>query len=175
MSSGRRQGLAIAAGVTTGSWLWSILAAFGLGAVMFSNAWLFEALRYCGACYLLYLAFRSMRNALTSRDIKLKPIITQSPQAAYWKGLALHLTNPKAVMFFGSLFAIGIPANAPATSLLVIIGTVGLQSLIVFHGYALLFSTRRIISGYARLRRWFEAGFAVAFSAAGVKILSSHP
>lgn len=174
MSAGRRQGLAIASGVTTGSWIWSATAAFGLGTLMLSNAWLFEVIRYCGAGYLIYLAFKSMRNAFTSTAPKLKPIIAQSFRAVYLKGIALHLTNPKAVMFFGSLFAIGVPTDASLTSLAIIMGSVGLQSLIVFHGYALIFSTSRITSVYIRLRRWFEAAFAVAFGAAGIRILSAR-
>lgn len=174
MSSGRRQGLAIASGVTTGSWIWSATAAFGLGTLMLSNAWLFELVRYCGGGYLLYLAYRAMRNAITSTEPAPTQIRANSLQTAYWKGLALHLTNPKAVMFFGSLFAIGIPMNASLPSLAIVMGAVGLQSLIVFHGYALLFSASRVMGAYFRLRRWFEAVFAIAFGAAGLKILSAR-
>ena len=36
---GRRQGFAIATGITLGSWMWSAGAAFGLGALMAANAW----------------------------------------------------------------------------------------------------------------------------------------
>ena len=53
MSSGRRAGLALASGVTTGSFIWSVSAAFGLGALMAANAWVFEVIRYLGAGYLL--------------------------------------------------------------------------------------------------------------------------
>lgn len=174
MSSGRCQGLAIASGVTTGSWIWSATAALGLGTLMLSNTWLFELIRYCGGSYLLYLAYKAMRNATTSTDPAPTQIKANSLRTAYWKGLALHLTNPKAVMFFGSLFAIGVPANASFKSLAIVMGAVGLQSLIVFHGYALLFSASRVMSAYFRLRRWFETAFAVAFGAAGIKILSAR-
>ena len=65
MNSGRRYGLALASGITTGSLVWSISAAFGLGALMLANAWAFEIVRYFGACYLLYLAYKSVRSALS--------------------------------------------------------------------------------------------------------------
>ena len=58
LALGRRHGLAIASGVTTGSLAWSIAAALGLGALMFANAWLFEAMRYAGAAYLIWLALK---------------------------------------------------------------------------------------------------------------------
>jgi threonine efflux protein len=50
MRSGRKQSLALASGITTGSLFWSCAAAFGLGAVMLTHAWVLEIIRYCGRC-----------------------------------------------------------------------------------------------------------------------------
>jgi threonine/homoserine/homoserine lactone efflux protein len=174
MTSGRAHGLALAAGVTSGSWIWSLAAALGLGAVMLANAWAFEVMRYFGAGYLLYLAFRSARSALRPSAAVTKAVVVTSRRKAYAKGLALHLTNPKAILFFGSLYAIGIPPGAALSSLVVVIAAIGLQSLILFHAYALLFSSAPMVAGYAKLRRWFEALFAVAFGLAGLKILTAR-
>jgi threonine/homoserine/homoserine lactone efflux protein len=174
MTSGRAHGLALAAGVTSGSWIWSLAAALGLGAVMLANAWAFEVMRYFGAGYLLYLAFRSARSALRPSAAVTKAVVVTSRRKAYARGLALHLTNPKAILFFGSLYAIGIPPGAPLSSLVVVIAAIGLQSLILFHAYALLFSSAPMVAGYAKLRRWFEALFAVAFGLAGLKILTAR-
>ena len=57
MNSGRRHGMAIALGILTGSFIWSLSAAFGMAALMYANAWLFDLLRYFGAAYLLFLAY----------------------------------------------------------------------------------------------------------------------
>ncbi|MFT7594063.1 MAG: threonine efflux protein [Paracoccaceae bacterium] len=174
MQQGRAPGLALAAGVTTGSIIWSVSAAFGLGAVMLANAWAFELVRYFGAFYLLYLAFRSARSALrpgTSQTITFK--IPTLP-AAYAKGLALHLTNPKAVLFFGSLFAIAIPPGTAPTDLITVILAVAVQSCLIFHGYALLFSNLTLTGGYMRLRRPLEALFAAAFASASWRILTAR-
>jgi threonine efflux protein len=64
MQSGRRAGLALALGVTTGSLTWSIAAAIGLAAIMASSAWALEVLRYVGAAYLMLLALKSARSAI---------------------------------------------------------------------------------------------------------------
>ena len=173
MASGRRSGLALAAGVTTGSLTWSIAAAAGLSAVMLANGWAFEALRYAGAAYLLFLAVKSARSALTPGAPALRQMVTPTLRSAYRRGLVLHLTNPKAILFFGSLYAVGVPADASAETLALVIAAVGLQSLLLFHGYALLFSSPPLTAGYAKLRRWFEAVFAVAFAGAGLKILTA--
>lgn len=174
MTSGRRHGLALAAGITTGSFIWSVSAALGLGALMLANVWAFEIIRYFGACYLLFLAYKAARSAFTSSQPIINRIETHSIRRAYAKGLTLHLTNPKAVLFFGSLFAIGVPPESSPVVFVVVILSVGLQSFIIFHGYALLFSNARWIMGYTRLRRWFEALFAVAFGIAALKILTAR-
>ncbi|MEQ8248331.1 MAG: LysE family translocator [Alphaproteobacteria bacterium] len=173
LALGRKHGLAIASGVTTGSLTWSVGAAAGLSALMFANAWLFEAMRYAGAAYLMWLAFKSARAALALATVKTPRVAAQSLRNAYTKGLALHLTNPKAVLFFGALYSIGIPAGADPGALVVVICAVGLQSFLLFHGYALLFTVAPVVRGYARLRRWFEVAFALAFGAASLKILTA--
>lgn len=173
-TSGRKYGLAMASGVTVGSFSWSIAAALGLGAVMLANAWVFDVLRYFGAGYLLYLAYKSARSAIGGPSKMKTHAAVTSLSGAFGKGLTIHLTNPKAVLFFGSLFAIGVPAGASLSTLLVVILAVGTQSFCVFHGYALLFSNPAMIAGYQRMRRGFEAVFALAFGAAGLKILTTR-
>jgi threonine efflux protein len=176
MRSGRRFGLAVASGIMTVSLMWSTAAAFGLGALMLANAWAFEAARYLGASYLLYLAVISARAAMSDADPAPARGTETAPSLAraYRKGLAVHLTNPKPMLFFGSLYSIGVPAGATPVDLLTVILSVGAASGLVFHGYALAFSSAPMVRLYMRLRRWFQAVFALAFAAAGVKILTSR-
>jgi threonine efflux protein len=173
MRGGRRMGLALASGVTTGSFIWSVGAAAGLSAVMLANAWMIETVRYFGAAYLLFLAFKSARSALKPGAAVPMGFATTSLRRAYARGLALHLTNPKAILFFGSLYSFGVPADADLSDLALIVVCVGIQSAVVVHGYALLFSNPAVARGYLKLRRWFEGAFALAFGYAGVKILSA--
>ena len=101
MSSGRLYGLATAFGIITGSIIWSIIAALGLGAVMMSNVWMFDVLRYFGAGYLLFLALKSARSALTASKSHAHALAQPETSfiKAYSKGLLLHLTNQKLFCF----------------------------------------------------------------------------
>jgi threonine/homoserine/homoserine lactone efflux protein len=174
MRAGRRTGLTFAAGVVTGSFTLSIGAAAGLSAVMLANAWLIELVRYCGAAYLLFLAVKSARAALQpAGGMTPAGLSHASARRAYARGLALHLTNPKAILFFGSLYAFGVPADATWRDLALIVLAVGLQGALILHGYAILFSNPLVVRGYLRLSRWFEGAFALAFGYAGVKILTA--
>lgn len=172
MKAGRKLGLALALGISTGSLIWSVSAAVGLGAVMLANSWMLETVRYFGAGYLLFLAYKSARSAFSASSVSSQSVVAPSLRAAYSKGLALHLTNPKAILFFGALFSIGVPPGTPPETIAVVVAAVGIQSLLMFCGYAVVFSSPKVASGYARLRRWFEGVFAVAFGAAGLKILT---
>ncbi len=174
MQAGRRTGLALALGVVTGSLTWSIAAALGLAAVMASSVWMLEVLRYCGGAYLLYLAWRSARNAIRGPAARTPQAAEASAARAYARGLALHLTNPKAILFFGSLYTLGISTRTSPVELALVIGAVGLQSTLIFTGYAWLFSNRRMAAGYRRLRRWFDGAFAALFAGLSLKILTAR-
>ncbi|WP_179381318.1 LysE family translocator [Jannaschia marina] len=173
MSRGRRDGLLLAVGIVCGSLTWSIAAAFGLGAIMLAHGWAFEVIRFAGAAYLLYLAWKAARSALSSKDIKTNAIRGTS-RSLVARGAALHITNPKSVLFFGALYSIGVPTDASPAQLATVVGVVGLQSTVVFLGYALLFSAPYMTRAYVRLRRWFEGFFAVGFTMAGLKVATAR-
>ncbi|MBL4786107.1 MAG: LysE family translocator [Cohaesibacteraceae bacterium] len=173
MNAGRKYGMVLAVGISTASIIWALSAMFGLAALMQTNAWMFEIVRYLGACYLMFLAYKSLRSAIKPSSAKPIGFNPQSLKAAYFKGLAVHLTNPKAILFFGSLVSIGVPATAPVQSVAIVMCIVVGLGFTAFQGYAILFSSARITASYIRLRRWFEGAFALAFGAAGAKILTT--
>lgn len=100
--------------------------------------------------------------------------MTGSPSTLFAKGLMLHITNPKAVLFFGSLYSMGIPAGTLPSELLIIITAVSIQSFAIFHSYALVFSSKAMTCFYLLLRRIFEGAFALGFGVASMKILTAR-
>src|SRR3954452_1779277 len=61
MSEGRRSGLASALGLETGTIIHVCAASAGLSALIASSATAFNALRYLGAAYLVYLGVKALR------------------------------------------------------------------------------------------------------------------
>ena len=173
MSRGRLDGAILGMGTLTGSFFWSCSAAFGLSAIMHANAWLFEVSRYIGAGYLLYLAYKATRSSLKNEAIEVTSATTSNLLKTYLRGVTIHLTNPKAILFFGSFYAIVIPLNTNPFELVKIIGVVGLESFIIFQTYAFIFSIPSVRDVYTKLRRWFEALFALVFGIAGFKVLTT--
>ena len=170
MAHGRRTGLQLATGVVIGSATWGIAAALGFSAIMMSNVWLFNAVRCAGAAYLLYLAGKSLRAAWIGKAAK-----PASPTriGAFGKGLTLHLTNPKAVLGWGAIYAVAMTPDAQPVSVALLFAALIMTSAFVFLGYAVLFSSAPIARGYARLSRWFNVAFGVLFGAASLKLLTA--
>jgi threonine efflux protein len=171
MHGGRRQGFAIATGITLGSWMWSAGAAFGLGALMAANAWIFEFMRYAGAAYLLYLAWRSARSAWLNRPIKVADNGWDGQVGAeILRGFLIHLTNPKVILFFASLYATGVPADTSPRDLAIIVLLVGGQSMAIFIAYVLAFSSVPVVQAYIRLARPFDTVLALMFTVFAVSL-----
>lgn len=172
MNHGRYVGLALALGVLTGSLFWSICAAFGLAAILHTHIWLFEILRYLGALYLLYLAAKALRSVFSSKALTLSEEKVGTLKNAYFKGLLIHLTNPKAIIFFTALYSVGVPATIHPVELLSVILIVGAISCIGFVSYAVLFSNKIARRVYFKSKVIFESLFVLFFGAAGIKLLT---
>lgn len=173
MGHGRIYGLGLACGVLTGSLFWSCCAAFGLAALLNSNVWIFEFMRYCGAAYLIYLSLKSLHSAFGTSTLTLAQSHSTTLPNIYFKGLLIHLTNPKAILFFVSLFSIGVPATAQTSDLISVILSVGMLSSSIFLGYALIFSNHIARNIYLKSKVIFECTFAAFFGFAGIKILTT--
>lgn len=94
---GRAPGLAGVAGVALGLTLLGLLAIFGLGALVLDHVWLYQALRWAGVLYLLYLAWEAWSDSR-------RPIEAVDPHLNPWRyfrrGLITNLLNPKAALFY---------------------------------------------------------------------------
>ncbi len=174
MNHGRVHGSVYALGLTTGGLFWSLSAAFGLSSIIYANAWLFELMRYVGASYLIFLAYKSSRSAFSPSNTEIKSFKKDSLKSTYLKSLALQLSNPKAILFFTSFYSIMLPKNTTPIELLSVIVTVMVTGNILFQTYAYIFSIEKVRDTYINLRRYFEAFFAVFYGFAGFKVLASE-
>lgn len=175
MRDGRRPALALAAGVVTGSLFWAILAATGVSAVLTAYAQALVALKIAGGLYLLWLAFRASQSAMKQNpNTNGAGTAGEVPRyrSLYQKGFLMHISNPKAIMSWVAIISLGVRHDAPAEGVAVIVGGCVLLGILVFGGYAIVFSTASTIAFYAKLRRWIEGMLSVVFAVAGLKLLA---
>ena len=98
-SRGRAAALAAVAGVALGLAFAGPVAGFGLSAIIQSEPWLFNALRWAGALYLLYLAYDAWRSSAASIEVTAAAPLRQF----FLQGLASNLLNPKAYLFYAAI------------------------------------------------------------------------
>lgn len=179
MQSGRAAALATAAGVVCGSLTWGLLAAFGLSSALAMWSGALGLVKILGGLYLLWLAAKAIRSALSpgampvARDAVAASASGTSLQRLFLRGSAMHLTNPKAIFVWLSIVSMALPPGAQAADSLRVVGLCALIGVLVFGGYAVVFSTPAARRIYGRARRWFEATFAAMFGYAGVRMLLS--
>jgi threonine efflux protein len=176
MSRGRRPALYVAMGVVAGSQFWAVLAATGLSAILSTYADALVVIKVVGGLYLIYLALKSAKAAL-SPAIPKEPALPAQAVRDRWvlfrRGALMHLTNPKAVLAWIAIMSLGLRADAPTHILFLILGGCLLLGIVVFGGYALAFSTAAMVTAYRRARRWIEGTLAVFFGFAGLRLLLS--
>jgi len=96
-SKSRRSGFAATLGVALGLLIVGLAAAFGLAAIVANSRWLYEALRWGGVVYLLWLAWEGWRGEETSPgDAK----VAAGDAKYFMRGLVTNLLNPKAGIFY---------------------------------------------------------------------------
>ena len=69
MRDGHAAGVILTFGIIAWSFIWSVTAAFGLGAILLTHVWIIETIRYLGSAYLLYLVFKSLRSAIAKTGL----------------------------------------------------------------------------------------------------------
>lgn len=175
MNEGRKRGVIIALGVFTGSFTWAMAAALGLAAILTRYGEVLQLLKIFGGLYMLYLAFKAARGltrSASATDLE-RPVQEKELWRIYFTGFGIHLTNPKAIFGWLATISLGLPPEASATSVVLVVSGCLLTGFIVFMTYAFLFSTRRAVTLYRNARRPLDALMALVFGAAGVKMLSS--
>jgi threonine/homoserine/homoserine lactone efflux protein len=157
LNYGRAPGLAMAAGVISGSLCWGVTAAAGVSAMLLSYRPLLTWLKILGALYLVWLAYKAIRTAYSSRD-PLKAG-TQARRGSlpvfYLQGLGIHLTNPKAILTWLTVTTLGLSANSPAWTSFVLVAGCAVLGFIVFTTYAIAFSACSAGPFFTRTRKPF--------------------
>lgn len=177
MDQGHAAALTMAAGVISGSFFWGAMAATGVSAILTQYGQALAILKIFGGLYLLYLAFKAARSALTSYDKLGRQLEGRQPVTGfglYRRGLLLHLMNPKAVLGWIATMTLGLGPEATTVIVVIILAGCAVLSVTIFGGYALLFSTAPMVRVYRRARRWIEGTLAVVYGAAGMKLLLSR-
>ena len=116
---GIRAGLMIVAGSMAGNALLLVFIASGLSWILKTSAEVFDAVRWIGAAYLVWLGIQAWRHA--GVPVEASP---PSGRVHVWRGFIVALTNPKTIAFFTAFLPQFIDPSLPIERQLMIMCTV---------------------------------------------------
>jgi len=167
---GRAAAMTAACGIGFGAGLLALATALGLGVIMQEVAWAGTALRYLGATYLAWLGWKACRKAIAPPRLGVAEVERQPLLRLFLTGLALQVTNIKALVFWMAAVSAGPAQEAPLSVLLVFaLGGAGLSLL--GHGlYAIVLSSQAVRQAYNRARRWIEGALGLFLGAMALRM-----
>lgn len=171
-SQSRQQGICAGLGVASGSIIWALLAATGLGLVFQQLPWVQPGLQLLGGAYLTWLGTKSLRNAGSQpkpRDIASLGI--QNLGRAYRFGLLTNMTNPKALAFYTSVFTTVTTPGMPMWVRTAGVSIIGVLAISWFVLLATLFSIPSVQQRYARMKKTIDIVTGLFMVAFGIRLL----
>ncbi|KUM23971.1 lysine transporter LysE [Mesorhizobium loti] len=135
-SSGTRVGIATGAGVAAGDVVHTVMAIFGISAIIATSAMLFGIIKYLGAAYLVYLGIRAILEKAPTADLA-RGALPIPADKAFRQAILTEVLNPKTALFFLAFLPQFVrPEQGSVALQLMILGTVfvllGLFSTVVF-------------------------------------------
>lgn len=168
---GRKASVFAALGCTAGILPHLLATALGLAAVMHTSALAFQALKYAGVVYLLYIAYATWHD-------KSAFAIDENPSKSTATGLVvkaflLNILNPKLTIFFLAFLPqfVRPDAGEPLLQLLLLSAVFMAMTFVVFVVYGFLAHIfRKTVIESLRVQKWLRRGFAATFVGLGANL-----
>lgn len=176
IAHGRGPAIFTSAGIASAILVHGTYTLMGIGLIVSQSLLAFNTLKFIGAAYLIWLGISALRAPAPKEPQHLDdPARRQMPlRRAYIIGFLTNLLNPKAVLFFVSLFTTLV---AHVTPLPVKGFYVASMSVMLFSWFALVsvfFTTPSIRSAFYRLGQWFNRATGIALIFLAIRVAVSQ-
>jgi threonine/homoserine/homoserine lactone efflux protein len=122
LSQGPKAGLISLGGVALGFLFYVLAAAFGITALLLAVPYAYDALRFAGTLYLLWLAWQAVKPGGRS-PFQVRELPRDRPRKLFAMGLMTNLLNPKVAVLYLSLLPQFInPGKGHVLSQLLVLG-----------------------------------------------------
>ena len=169
---GRRGGLIAAAAMMLGATAWAAAALFGLQALFAQFSWLYLFFRIAGGLYLVYLAVMIWRHAHDPLP-EMTPVAQGSDWQNFGRALLLQLSNPKIMVFFGSIFLSLLPHDMPVWMRGTVLAIIAIDEFAWYALLTLLFSGGAARAFYRRAKVWLDRFMGGALALLGLRLALS--
>jgi RhtB (resistance to homoserine/threonine) family protein len=166
----RRAGLWSAAGICAALWLHVAYSLAGIAVIISQSPMLYHGIKYLGAAYLLYLGVRGLLSKKHPSTLEKNGTVFQGFTAsqAFRAGFICNALNPKATLFFLSIFTQFVGVETPMSLQLVYGMMIFGAHAVWFVAVSYFFSSPMLIVHIQHKRHWLErvlGGFLCALAA----------
>lgn len=176
---GLRDGCVTSVGISSGLFIHATLSALGISLLLVETAWAFSALKWAGACYLVWLGIGSLRLALRRGGEPSVQAVTVARRSvplvtSFREGLLSNVLNPKTALFYMALLPQFVdPAGNAFQQSLMLAGVHFLLAMLWQCGLAWVVVSFRSLGANARLKRVLNGLTGGFFVAMGAKLAST--
>ncbi|WP_273209066.1 LysE family translocator [Marinobacter subterrani] len=176
---GFRDGCVTSVGICSGLFIHAALSALGISLLLVETAWAFSALKWAGACYLVWLGIGSLRQALrrgAAPAAHAEPMARRELTVAvsFREGLLSNVLNPKTALFYMALLPQFVdPAGNAFQQSLMLAGVHFLLAMLWQCGLAWVMVTFRGLGMTTRMKRVLNGLTGGFFVAMGAKLAST--
>ena len=170
LARGLRGAPAFIAGFVAGDLIWFAIAATGLAVLAQTFALLFTIVKYAGAAYLLYLAWKLWTAPVEAGEVA-REVDSERPLRLFLSGLSLTLGNPKVIVFFLALLPTVVDlASLTAMGFVELAALIGTILTTILTGYAMMAAYARQLFTSPRAIRIVNRGTGAVVACAAVTI-----
>ena len=176
VSRSRKEAMMGVLGITAGVMVWAGVALLGLNLILAKMAWLHSIIMVGGGLYLCWMGYQMLRGAL-KKDVATPDapsIELASSGRSFMKGLLTNLANPKAIIYFGSVFSLFVGDSVGASARWGIFALIALETFAWFTVVASLFALPAMRRGYQRLAKWIDGFAGALFAGFGIHLIISR-
>jgi threonine/homoserine/homoserine lactone efflux protein len=170
ITRGKKAAIVTALGMCSGISVHTTAAALGISAVFYSSAVAFTTVKYAGALYLLYLAWKTLRSSSLPT---LGNSVALPAAALFRRGFFMNVLNPKVALFFLAFLPQFVaPAAGRIPLQMLLLGAIFMvQAVIIFSAIGWFSgSIGTLILAKPRLSRYFDWLTAGIFASLGIKL-----
>jgi threonine efflux protein len=160
---------AVVLGLLAANMIWCAAVVLGLSTLLAVMPWLYAGIKVSGGLYLLHLGVRLWREP--SQLPSSTTFGAWGRTTAFTRGVLTNLTNPKSVVYFGSIFAVFLDPAAPAWVECAAVAIVLTDTILWYGTVAALFSRRALQRVYGRTARWINRAAGTLMIAFGARLV----
>jgi len=173
LAQGARRSVWASLGILSANGLYFALSATSLGALLVASEAFFQAVKWAGAAYLVYLGLAALLGQPSPITVSRSAARGASPGAIYLSGLTLQLANPKTLVFFIAILPQFVDPRLPIGAQMVWLaaGSV-IPEFFILAGYGFAASRAARLAADPRFARLTDRAAGLLVLAAAAMVLS---